>query len=89
MKEVTPVCRQHHPRQHRDGKPPWCASCGLTKDYKIPKSRFGDAAKPIQLTIGSEIEVLGERFVLVKLKKEDGKATKVKFVQPIELLEKS
>lgn len=22
----------HQPRQHRDGKPPWCGACGRTAD---------------------------------------------------------
>lgn len=30
-------CLQHHPRQHRDKKPPWCPNCGLTADFKIPR----------------------------------------------------
>ena len=34
------VCTDHKPIQHRDGKPPWCRECGLTKDFKEPKSKF-------------------------------------------------
>lgn len=30
----------HIPVQHRDGRPPWCNECGLTKDYTVPASRF-------------------------------------------------
>jgi hypothetical protein len=30
----------HNPRQHRDGKPPWCRTCGLTADYTVPVSIF-------------------------------------------------
>lgn len=30
----------HNPVPHRDGKPPWCKHCGLTKDYVEPTSRF-------------------------------------------------
>lgn len=26
----------HKPVQHRDGKPPWCNECGLTRDLQIP-----------------------------------------------------
>lgn len=26
--EVEPPCADHQPRQHRDGKPPWCDNCG-------------------------------------------------------------
>lgn len=33
-------CRNHQPRQHRDGKPPWCNECGLTADGQQPRSRF-------------------------------------------------
>lgn len=30
------TCLQHHPRESRDGKPPVCPNCGLTKDFEIP-----------------------------------------------------
>ena len=30
----------HKPVQHRDGKPPWCHTCGLTIGYLIPESRI-------------------------------------------------
>ena len=30
----------HKPVQHRDGKPPWCKTCGLTAQYTVPVSRF-------------------------------------------------
>ena len=33
-------CSDHNPRQHRDGRPPWCRNCGLTKDFKKPKGIF-------------------------------------------------
>ena len=33
-------CSDHNPRQHRDGKPPWCHTCGLTKDFKAPVGVF-------------------------------------------------
>jgi hypothetical protein len=32
----------HQPAQHRDGKPPWCRSCGLTADFKQPLRRAMD-----------------------------------------------
>lgn len=35
-----PVCEQHYPVQHRDGKPPWCASCGLTAEFEVPEGRL-------------------------------------------------
>lgn len=35
-----PVCVNHKPRQHRDGKSPWCEACGMTAEYETPK-RFG------------------------------------------------
>ena len=33
-------CRKHQPRQHRDGKPPWCNTCGLTSEGFEPRSRL-------------------------------------------------
>ena len=33
-------CSDHNPVQHRDGKPPWCRKCGLTKDFKKPTGIF-------------------------------------------------
>lgn len=33
-------CSNHQPRQHRDGKEPWCNHCGLTEDGREPHSRF-------------------------------------------------
>jgi hypothetical protein len=30
----------HKPKQHRDGKPPWCPECKLTADFTVPKSIF-------------------------------------------------
>lgn len=32
----NPPCPDHIPIQHRDGKPPWCSVCGLTKDWGNP-----------------------------------------------------
>lgn len=34
----------HQPVQHRDGKPPWCNTCGLTAEGKEPRSRFRKSA---------------------------------------------
>lgn len=31
-------CSDHKPRQHRDGKPPWCRKCGLTAAGLVPIS---------------------------------------------------
>lgn len=36
----APVCLAHNPVQHRDAKPPWCNSCGLTAGWQVPKSSF-------------------------------------------------
>lgn len=39
----------HNPRQHRDGKPPWCRVCGLTTAGKVPISyleRYDPPAAP-------------------------------------------
>lgn len=35
-----PICKEHEPKQHRDGKPPWCRNCGLTAGYQEPVSRL-------------------------------------------------
>lgn len=35
------ICENHNPRQHRDGKPPWCRKCGLDAQFQVPESRFG------------------------------------------------
>lgn len=32
-------CPDHRPTQHRDGKPPWCRSCGLTEHGGYPIAR--------------------------------------------------
>lgn len=29
-------CKDHNPRQHRDGKVPWCNECGLTENWYPP-----------------------------------------------------
>lgn len=34
--KANPPCADHIPVQHRDGKPPWCTNCKLTKDWKDP-----------------------------------------------------
>lgn len=34
-----PICADHNPVQHRDGKPPWCRDCGLTADFENPTAR--------------------------------------------------
>lgn len=31
---------EHKPVQHRDGKPPWCNTCGMTAGYLVPVSSF-------------------------------------------------
>lgn len=35
-----PACANHAPRQRRDGKEPWCSTCGLTKEMTRPRSRL-------------------------------------------------
>lgn len=42
---MLPVCQDHRPVQHRDGKPAWCRNCGLTADFQEPVSRLG-SVKP-------------------------------------------
>lgn len=39
-------CNNHNPVQHRDGKPPWCKACGLTKDYRRPESSLPSQQEP-------------------------------------------
>lgn len=34
------ACEDHEPIQHRDAKPPWCKTCGLTATFEKPESRF-------------------------------------------------
>lgn len=31
---------EHKPRQHRDGRPPWCDACGLTEEHRLAISRI-------------------------------------------------
>lgn len=33
---VSPLCRNHVPVQHRDGKEPWCHACGLSRTFQQP-----------------------------------------------------
>ena len=40
MTETMP--HVHAPRQHRDGKEPWCPVCGKNAEHREPKSRFGN-----------------------------------------------
>ena len=35
-----PPCKDHIPIQHRDGKRPWCNSCGLDERWSKPASMF-------------------------------------------------
>ena len=37
------TCQSHFPVQHRDGKPPWCHSCGMTADGCTPVSALRPA----------------------------------------------
>jgi len=43
FESVIPVVgtHNHKPVQHRDGKPPWCPTCGLTADGNEPVSHLG------------------------------------------------
>jgi hypothetical protein len=55
-------CRNHQPRQHRDGKPPWCNECGLTESGEEPQSH-------VTITVDGEDTVIragrrGAAFVL-------------------------
>lgn len=42
----NPPCRDHHPVQHRDAKPPWCETCLLTADWKNPHPPRDNAPNP-------------------------------------------
>lgn len=35
-----PRCADHKPVQHRDARPPWCNSCGLTASFEKPVGRL-------------------------------------------------
>lgn len=37
---AQPFCMDHHPTQHRDGKPPWCKQCGMDAVGNEPKGRL-------------------------------------------------
>lgn len=45
----TSTCGDHRPVQHRDGKPPWCKSCGLTASFAVPHSRFEGSTAVMQV----------------------------------------
>ena len=36
---MPPVCLEHAPVQHRDGKPPWCKACGWTSALPATSAR--------------------------------------------------
>lgn len=36
----------HKPVQHRDGKPPWCKTCGLDADFRDPSAIPGTLPQP-------------------------------------------
>ena len=38
-------CQDHRPVQHRDGKPPWCKTCGLTAYGVEPVGLFDREAR--------------------------------------------
>lgn len=46
---------EHKPVQHRDGKEPWCKTCGLTKAYEQPKSRFDRPTVTIRDSAGAPL----------------------------------
>lgn len=39
--DIVWICEHHEPRQHRDGKPPWCRKCGLDAQFQVPESSIG------------------------------------------------
>lgn len=39
----------HKPKQHRDGKPPWCDACGLTETYEVPYFNGPIAPSPVEV----------------------------------------
>lgn len=38
---AVPDCPNHHARQHRDGREPWCNECHLTEDGREPVTLGG------------------------------------------------
>lgn len=36
--EAPIPCEKHKPMQHRDGKPPWCRTCGRDATGRVPVS---------------------------------------------------
>lgn len=40
VRSMPIACENHQPVQHRDGKPPWCRACGLTRTGQEPVSRL-------------------------------------------------
>lgn len=49
----------HQPRQHRDGKPPWCDICKLTADHTIPVSRLDKSPKEDSERVTSSLQLIG------------------------------
>lgn len=46
-KHAKPIpCDNHEPRQHRDGRRPWCRNCGLDAAGEVPPSRFPNQQPP-------------------------------------------
>lgn len=41
-KEIAPPCDNHNEFQHRDGKPPWCNTCGWSHAKYIPATKHKD-----------------------------------------------
>lgn len=73
-RRVTPVEHEHNPIQHRDGKPPWCNSCGLTADFTFPVSRFGIGANSLRWEAAQAAKHNAERIRREKQELEENLA---------------
>lgn len=45
----APPCADHNPVQHRDARPPWCNTCGLTAGGAAPVGRLDRGSQSDQL----------------------------------------
>lgn len=77
----TPLirCLTHIPIQHRDGKEPWCETCGMTKDGTPPGGLLPSRGQWVSSTVlNSWTKVIDERDQLRDI------LQRVADVQPVE-----
>lgn len=69
-------CSEHKPVQHRDARPPWCDSCGLTEKFTrpemFPKPKPKDPNVPVDYPLLARTLVCDEinKLRMTKLEKE-------------------